>query len=146
MHVSSCTFVLFLRRRPLEIIQKFRLGNLPISSADFPMIPMEGQSTILALFRRRILRPYPAAPFFSRPLWFTAEKMRPEIGHIYKGVTERGVFTFACQSIVSPRGRTGNRTVTQMRHPLLIEGRPNCARQSFASTLSAPRVAGDIVL
>ena len=41
----------------------------------------------------------------------------------------------------SPRGRTGNRTVTQMRHPLLVEGRPDCARQSLASTLLAPRVA-----
>ena len=28
-----------------------------------------------------------------------------------------------------------------MRHPLLVEGRPNCARQSLASALSAPRVA-----
>ena len=28
-----------------------------------------------------------------------------------------------------------------MRHPLLIEGRPNCAQQSLASMLSAPRVA-----
>ena len=27
-----------------------------------------------------------------------------------------------------------------MRHPLLVEGRPHCARQSLASTLSAPRV------
>ena len=36
------------------------------------------------------------------------------------------MFAFACQYIVSPRGRTGNRTVTQMRHPLLVEGRPNC--------------------
>ena len=60
---------------------------------------------------------------------------------IKRGVTERGVFAFACQYIVSPRGRTGNRTVTQMRHPLLVEGRPNCARQSLASTLSAPHVA-----
>ena len=50
----------------------------------------------------------------------------------FKGVTERGVFAFACQYIVSPCGRTGNRTVTQMRHPLLVEGRPNCARQSLA--------------
>ena len=52
-----------------------------------------------------------------------------------------GVVAFACQCIVSPRGRTGNRTVTQMRHPLLVEGRPHCARQSLASALSAPRVA-----
>ena len=28
-----------------------------------------------------------------------------------------------------------------MRHPLLVEGRPNCARQSLASTVSAPHVA-----
>ena len=28
-----------------------------------------------------------------------------------------------------------------MRHPLLVKGRPNLARQSLASTLSAPRVA-----
>ena len=28
-----------------------------------------------------------------------------------------------------------------MRHPFLVEGRPKCARQSLASTLSAPRVA-----
>ena len=28
-----------------------------------------------------------------------------------------------------------------MRHPLLVKGRPNFARQSLASTLSAPRVA-----
>ena len=28
-----------------------------------------------------------------------------------------------------------------MRHPLLVEGRPKCARQSLASTLSAPRIA-----
>ena len=42
---------------------------------------------------------------------------------------------------VSPRGRTGNRTVTQLRQPLLVEGRPNCTRQSLASTLSAPCVA-----
>ena len=37
--------------------------------------------------------------------------------------------------------RTGNRTVTQMQHPLVVEGRPNCARQSLANKLSAPRVA-----
>ena len=34
-----------------------------------------------------------------------------------------------------------NRTVTQMRHPLLAEGRPNCARRTLASTLSALAVA-----
>ena len=53
-----------------------------------------------------------------------------------RGATERGIFAFACPDIVSPHG-TGNCTVTQMRHPLLVEGRPNCVRQLLASTLSA---------
>ena len=65
----------------------------------------------------------------------------PISGTFKRGVTERGVFVFACQYMVSLRDRTGSRTVTQMRHPLLVEGRPNCARQSLASTLSALRVA-----
>ena len=41
-------------------------------------------------------------------------------------------------------GWTGNRTVTQMRHPLLFEGLPNCARQSLARTLSALVVAATL--
>ena len=53
-----------------------------------------------------------------------------------RGVTERGIFAFACQYIVSPHGRTGNRTVTQMRHTLPVTGRPNCALQSLASILA----------
>ena len=56
-------------------------------------------------------------------------------------VAERGVVAFARQYIVSTRDRTGNRTVTQMRHPLLVEGRPNSTRQSLASTLLALAVA-----
>ena len=51
------------RKGPPEIIQKFRFRNWPISSADFPMTPME----VLAPFRRRISAQYPAAPS-SRPL------------------------------------------------------------------------------
>ena len=43
------------RKGPLEIIQKFRLRNWPISSANFPMTPMEGTQ------------------HHFRPLWFTAE-------------------------------------------------------------------------
>ena len=61
------------RKRPPEIIQKFRLRKWPISSADCPVTPMEEQSTILALFGRRILGQYPAAPFFSWPHCFTAD-------------------------------------------------------------------------
>ena len=57
------------------------------------------------------------------------------------GVTEGGLFAFACQYSVTPHSRTRNRIVTQMRHPLLVEGLPNCARQSLASTISAPHVA-----
>ena len=64
-----------------------------------------------------------------------------ESGRFNRGVTERGVFAFACQYIVSLCGRTGNRTVTQTQHPVLGEGRPNCARQSLASTLSVLAVA-----
>ena len=65
-------------------------------------------------------------------------------GTCERGVTERGAFAFACQYIVSPRGWTGNRTVTQMRHRLPVEGRPNRARQSLASTLSELRVAATL--
>ena len=44
------------RKGPPEIIKKFRLRNWPISSADFPSrLLWKGQSTILALFRTRIL-------------------------------------------------------------------------------------------
>ena len=55
----------------------------------------------------------------------------PCLGHIEKGGNGEGVFAFACQGIASLRGRTGNRTVTQMhvRHLLLVERRPNFARQ-----------------
>ena len=96
---------------------------------------------ICPLFQGR--KKYTPPPW--KPSFFLFPGLRPR--GVYpratfkRGVTERGVFAFACQCIVSPRGRTGNRTVTQMRHPLLVEGRPNCARQSLASTLSAPHVA-----
>ena len=56
------------RKGPPEIIQKFRLRNWPISSADFPMTPVEGtEHHKLALFRRRILGQYPAAPCSPGP-------------------------------------------------------------------------------
>ena len=67
---------------------------------------------------------------------------RESVGHIKRGVTERGVFAFACQYIDSPRGLTGNRTVTQMQHPLSLWKEDQIVRrQSLASALSAPRVA-----
>ena len=65
-------------------------------------------------------------------------------GTLKRVVMERGVFAFACQYIASLRGQTGNRTATQMGHPLFVEGRPNCARQSLASTLSAPGFAATL--
>ena len=62
------------RKGPPEIVQKYRLRNWPISSADFPSrLLWKGQSTILALLRRRILGQYPAAPCSPGPIWFTAD-------------------------------------------------------------------------
>ena len=58
------------RKEPSEIIQKFRLRNWPISSADFPMTPMEGTDIIVAPlgegFWGNIRRPLvlPAALFY----------------------------------------------------------------------------------
>ena len=40
-------------------------------------------------------------------------------GRLKREVTESGVSAYACQQIVSQRPWTGNRTVTQMLHPLL---------------------------
>ena len=52
---------------PPEIIQKFRLRNWQISSADFPMTPMQGTEHTLVLFKRRALGQYPAAPCSPGP-------------------------------------------------------------------------------
>ena len=49
--------------------------------------------------------------------------MSAQGGQVQNGVN--GKFAFACQHIVSrlsPSGRTGSCTVTQMRHPLLVKG------------------------
>ena len=59
---------------------------------------------------------------------------------------QRGVFAFACQYIVSLRRRTSNRTVTQMRHPLLVESMTKlCATIACQYTVDTSR-HGDIVL
>ena len=60
-----------------------------------------------------------------------------------RAVTEGGYSHLLANAmyIVSPCGWTGNRTVTQMRHPLLVQGQPNCVQQSLASALSALRIA-----
>ena len=65
--------------------------------------------------------------------------VRGLVGHMYKGGSGKGGIRI-CLPVHCLSARTGNRTVTQMRHPFLVEGRPNRARQSLASTLSAPRV------
>ena len=78
---------------------------------------------------RDTIRPFPKK-------WETLlETPRFSRAHLKGGVTEGGVFAFAFQYW------TGSCSVTQMRHPLLIEGRPNCARQLLASILLAPRAA-----
>ena len=66
------------------------------------------------------------------------------MGHISKGGNGKGGIRSFLPVHCSPRGRTGKRTVSQMRHPLFVEGRPNCARQSLATALSAPRVAATL--
>ena len=79
----------------------------------------------------------------SQPFWTVLFQHTNDrnSGTFKRGVTERGVFRYACPYIVSLRGWTGNRTATQMQHSLLVEGRPNCARQLLASTFLAPCVA-----
>ena len=50
--------------------------------------------------------------------WFRARGYsEPQDGSGLNGGNGEGVFGFACQCIVSLCGQTGNRTVTQNRHP-----------------------------
>ena len=61
-------------------IQKFRLRNWPISSADFSSTLLwKGQSIILALFRKRILGQYPAAPCSPGPFVLLLNSTCPKI-------------------------------------------------------------------
>ena len=61
------------RKGPPEIIQKFRLRKWPISSADFPMAPMERTEHHFGPFREKDLGAVSGGPFFSWPLCFTAD-------------------------------------------------------------------------
>ena len=61
--------------------QKFRLRNWPISSADFPMTPMQGTP----LVRRRILGQYPAAPCSPGPLGLLLILPKRKLGQISTG-------------------------------------------------------------
>ena len=61
---------------PEEIIQKFRLSKWPISSADFPMTPMERTEHHFGPFWEKDLGAISGGPFFSRPLWFTADNLK----------------------------------------------------------------------
>ena len=56
-----------------EIIQKFRVRKWPISSADFPMTPMERAEHHSGPFWEKDFGATPGGPFFSRPLCCTAE-------------------------------------------------------------------------
>ena len=58
---------------PPEIIQKFRPRKWPISSADFPMTPMERAEHHFGPFREKDFGAISGGPLFSRRLWFTAE-------------------------------------------------------------------------
>ena len=55
------------RKGPPKIIQKFRVRNWPISSADFPMTPMEGTEHHFGPFSEKDFGAISGGPFFSRP-------------------------------------------------------------------------------
>ena len=59
------------RKGPPETIQKFRLRKRPISSADFPMTPMERTEHHFGPFWDNDFGAISGGPFFSRPLCFT---------------------------------------------------------------------------
>ena len=61
------------RKGQPEIIQRFRLRKWPISSADFPMTPMERAEHHFGPFWEKDLGAISGGPFFSWPLNFTAE-------------------------------------------------------------------------
>ena len=61
------------RKGPPEIIQKFRLRKWPISSADFPMIPMERAEHHIGPFWEKDFGAISGSPFLSRPLLFTPD-------------------------------------------------------------------------
>ena len=85
-----------------------------------------------------------AAGFLGRLIFSRCSQLQLQfliLSRSKRGVTERELFALACQYIVSPCGRAGNRTVTEMLLPFLVRARPNCARQSLASTQSAPCAA-----
>ena len=55
----------------------------------------------------------------------------------FKGGNGKGGYSHVLACTLSLRCQASNRAVTKMQHPRLIEGQPNCARQSLASALSA---------
>ena len=61
------------RKGPPEINQKYRLRKWPISSADFPMTPMERAEHYFGSFWEKEFGTISGGPLFSRPIWFTAD-------------------------------------------------------------------------
>ena len=62
------------RKGPPEIIQKFCLRKWPISSADFPMTPMERAEHHSGPCWEKDFGAISGGPFFSRPLCSTADQ------------------------------------------------------------------------
>ena len=58
---------------PQKSSQKFRHRKWPISSADFPLTPMERTEHHFGPFWEKEFGAISGGPFFSRPLCFTAE-------------------------------------------------------------------------
>ena len=61
------------RKGPSDIIQKFRLRKWPISTADFPMSPMEKTEHHFGPFCGKDFGAISGGPFFSRPLFLTVD-------------------------------------------------------------------------
>ena len=78
------------RKGPPEIIQKFRLRKWPISSADFPMTPLERTGP----FWEKDFGAISGSSFFSRPLCFTAEDKGQELNTILDGGNSAFVIGF----------------------------------------------------
>ena len=77
------------REGPPEIIQKFRLRNWPISSADVLMTPMEGTEHHSGLFLKKDFGAISGGPLFSRPLCFTADHVLPFPGGTRKHIKNK---------------------------------------------------------
>ena len=92
------------RKGPPGIIQKCRLRNWPVLSADFPMTPMEGTEHHFGPFSEQDFGAISGGPLFSRPLWFTAESWSlKKIARFCGGAVKIAAATAANRAILGAR-------------------------------------------